>query len=437
MVMTAVEESSDVAGRGIAESLVDEPAEDEVLPPLGKNRNFLLLWAGAGVSILGSRISAIAYTLLVYWSTGSATAASLVTFAALLPQLFMQLPAGAVADRWDRRRLMITCDLGRMVAISTIVVMVIAGHLWVPLLMAVAFIEGSLTIFYLIAERAAVFTVVPGEQIGAAMSRNEARSQAAGLIGQPIGTMLFAALRWLPFGATAVAHLISLITLMFIRKDLQGDRSGPRRHILAEIAEGFRFVWTQQYLRRALMLIAASNILFQVLGLGLIVIVKHNGGSPATIGFIIGASAVAGMLGALSSNFFMRRWGIRRIIMTVNGAWAVLMLSIAFAQQPIALAAIFSVILFGAGVSNVAGIVFTMKTTPENKQGRVGSIATLLASGGNSLGALVAGVLLDNVAIRTAMLVVGGVMVVIAVFAIVAFGGRKAAELERELNVTY
>jgi MFS family permease len=425
--MTTVEESPAVP-RG---------REEAAPPPLGKNRNFLLLWTGAGISILGSRISAIAYTLLVYWSTGSAVSASLVTFAALLPHLFMQLPAGAIADRWNRRNLMIACDLGRMLAISTVVVMVIAGELWLPLLMAVAFVEGSLTIFYLIAERASVFTVVPDVQIGAAMSRNEARSQAAGLIGQPIGTLLFAVLRWLPFGATAVAHLISLVTLLFIRANLQGDRSGPRRHIAAEIAEGFRFVWSQLYLRRALGLIAASNILFQVLALALIVIIKTNGGSPATIGYIIGASAVAGMLGALCSNFFMRRWGIRRIIMTVNGSWAVLMSLIAFAQQPGALAAIFSVILFGAGVSNVAGIVFTMKTTPENMQGRVGSIATLLASGGNSLGALVAGVLLDSVSIESAMLLVGGVMTVLAVLAVLGFGGRKAAELERGLNLTY
>src|SRR5436190_24291081 len=97
---------------------VEETAEAVAVPtPLSKNKSFILLWTGAGISILGSRISAIAYGLVVLWATKSPTLTSLVTFAALLPFLVTQLPAGALVDRWNRRTVMIGCDLGRVVAI--------------------------------------------------------------------------------------------------------------------------------------------------------------------------------------------------------------------------------------------------------------------------------------------------------------------------------
>lgn len=423
---------------------VEEAAAPEQVPdtphaaktvPLGKNRDFMLLWIGAGIANIGSRVSAIAYTLLVFWNTGSAADASYVTTAALLPNLFMQLPAGAVVDRWNRRAIMIGCDIGRIAAIGSVIAAVAAGHVWLPQLVAVAFVESSLTAVYLLAERAAVFTVVEDEQIGPAMSRNEARNQASGLLGQPLGTLLFALVRWVPFASTVFAHVVSLVTLLFIKRDLHGDRDGRRRNPLAEIAEGFTFVLGQLYLKRALSLIAASNILFQILALGLIVIVKHHGGSAATIGLIIGASGIGGMFGALQSSVYMKHFGIRRIIMGVNVIWSALMTGIAFTHAPLVLAAIFTVMTYAAGVSNVAGIVYTMKTTPGNMQGRVGSIANLMSSGGNALGAIVAGVMLDHYGTTTTVLVVGGVMAALAVLSLFWFGGRKAAAQERELNL--
>src|ERR1051326_4704509 len=72
--------------------------------PLRRNREFNLLWAGAGFSYLGSRMTALVYPILVLWSGGSTTVAGLLGFTALLPQLVVQLPAGAHVDRRDRRR---------------------------------------------------------------------------------------------------------------------------------------------------------------------------------------------------------------------------------------------------------------------------------------------------------------------------------------------
>lgn len=403
-------------------------------PSLRRNRDFVLLWSGAAVSFFGSRVSAIAYSLVVLWSTGSATAAGLVTTAALLPNLLVQLPAGALVDRWDRRKVMVFCDLGRLLLIASVAVAVFFGKIWLPQLMVVAFAEASLMVFYRLAEHAAVRNVVHPDQIGTAMAGNEARGQAAGLLGQPAGTFLFAATRWLPFGFTAIAHLLSLITLLFIRRDLQTGRSNNPYPMLLKVKEGFTWVWSQKYLRRALGLIAGSNVLFQVLTLALIVIVLQEGGSPATVGFIIAANGIGGMIGALTSGLWMRYLSIRRIIMVVNTAWAVLMPLVAFAHNPVALAALYFGMVYFAGVGNVAGLVYQMKTTPDEMQGRVGSIATLLASGANALGALAGGFMLDAWGTRNALLVVGAVMLSLTLLAYFWFGGPRAKRIEQEMG---
>ncbi|MEV4467715.1 MFS transporter [Micromonospora echinofusca] len=415
-------------------SAVGHPAATSRQPGrLTGNRDFLLLWVGSGVSALGSRATSISYTLLVFWSTGSATAASLVTFAALLPNLVTQLPAGALVDRWDRRRTMVLCNAGRIVAIGSVAVAVARDAVWLPHLMAVAFVEASLGICYALAERAAVFNVVPAERYGAATAANESRANAASILGQPAGTLLYALTRWAPFGFAVLMHLVSLVTLLFVRRDLQAPKARAEEPggLLARMREGFAFVWGQLYLRRALGLFAASNILFQVLGLGLVVIVKARGGSPPTVGMLLVVNSVLGMAGAMTSNFYLSRWGIRRIIMGVNIAWAVLMPLIGLAPDLVVLGAIFALIHYGAGISNVAGMLYVLQSAPDHLRGRAGSIVMLLSSGANSLGALFAGFLLDSTDITTAMLIVGGAMGVIAVLAVLGFGGRARAEAER------
>jgi MFS family permease len=92
-----------------------------VLAPMHRNRDFSLLWSGMAVSVLGTQISATAYPLLVLALHYSAADAGLVGFMATLPYAVLQLPAGAFIDRWNRKPTMIVCDIGRAVALASVV----------------------------------------------------------------------------------------------------------------------------------------------------------------------------------------------------------------------------------------------------------------------------------------------------------------------------
>lgn len=271
-------------------------------PPLRRNRDFLLLWSGASLSFLATRVTSVAYPLIVLWHTGSPLAMSVVSTAALLPLLLVQLPAGAVVDRWDRRRVMLGCEAGRIVAVGSVALSLAAGRLSVAHLAAVAFTEASLAVFYRLAERGAVRNLVPASQLPAALAQNEARGRAAGLVGQPAGVLLQSAGRALPFAFAAVGYLVSAASLLLIRKPFQEERSAaadPGR-LAGEVAEGLRWLWRQRFLRSALGYVAATNVLFQMLALALVLRIKEAGLPSQTLAVVVGIGGVGGLCGALA-----------------------------------------------------------------------------------------------------------------------------------------
>ncbi|MGX7671974.1 MFS transporter [Plantactinospora sp. DSM 117369] len=396
--------------------------------PLRRNRDFLLLWVGAAGTLIGARITSIAYPMLVLWYTGSAGDAGLVGAAALLPHLLVQLPAGAFVDRWDRRRMMILCDLGCLVATGSVAVAVLLGHVWVPQLMVVAFVQTSLSVFYQLGERAAVRHLVPAEQLPTALTQNETRGRAAVLIGQPVGGVLFTLARWAPFLFTTVAHLGSLLALLLIRRPFQQPRPARHSTLRADIAEGVAWLWQQRFLRTVLSYVAISNAVFQALTLTLMVVIRNGGGSAALVGAVIGASGVGGMLGALSGMWWMRRATLRTLVVGGLAAWALTVPLMAFTTDPVNLAVIFAVNSYVGGLFNVVGGVYMVRITPDPMMGRIGAVATLLASGSNFLGALAGGVLLGGAGVRPTVLGLSAVMASLVLFALLSPAVRGIAK---------
>src|SRR5882672_6218080 len=120
--------------------------------PLWRNRNYLLLIGGQGISSLGSQVSLVAIPLLMFALTGSPALAGLLSAASSLPTALLLLPAGALADRWDRKKMMILCDAGRALALGSIPLTMLFGQLSYLQLFLVAVIEGILAVFFSSAE---------------------------------------------------------------------------------------------------------------------------------------------------------------------------------------------------------------------------------------------------------------------------------------------
>jgi len=229
------------------------------------------------VSTIGTRVTSVAYPLLVLALTHSPAKAGIVGFAQSLPYLLCFLPAGALVDRWNRKRIMLVADAGRAIALGSLGVVLAVGSLPFAQIVAVAFIEGACFVFFSLAENAALPQIVPKEQLPTAVAQNQARVQGADLVGQPLGGALFGVSRLLPFVVDAVSYAVSFISLLFVRPAFQEERDSTPTRLWADIAEGVAWLWRMPFLRTTIFLVAGSNFAFNAIYLAMIVRGKRAG----------------------------------------------------------------------------------------------------------------------------------------------------------------
>lgn len=388
----------------------------------------MLLWTGRAVSELGTRTAWIAYPLLVLALTDSPAKAGIVGFASRVPFLLFSLPAGAFVDRWDRKRIMLVCDAGRAVGVGSIATALAIGRLSFTHILVVAFVEGTLTVFVGPAEFAAVRRVVPREQIPAAIAQNEGRVYAASLGGPPLGGLLFGLGRGLPFLADALSYVISFASLLAIKTEFQEARSAPASRLRAEIGEGVRWLWRQAFLRTTFLLAGAGNFISNGLVLAVIVLAQRQGASSTTVGLIFALSAVGGLLGAAAAPALQRRVSSAHVRIGYHAVYALVIPLLAIAP-PLALGLLLALMLFGAPTLNAVFGAYQVALVPDRLQGRVESIAGLVAAGAVPMGTLLAGLLLEGIGAAPTVFVFAGLSVVVALVAILSRPLRRMPDL--------
>ena len=371
---------------------------------LRRNRDFMLLWAGQAVSELGSRAAWLAYPLLVLALTHSPAKAGIVTFANRFPFFVFSLPAGALVDRWSRKRIMLLCDAGRLAGAASIASTLLIGRVSFIQVMVVAALEGTLTVFVGPAEFAALRRIVPGHQIASAIAQNEARIYGGTLAGPPLGGLLYGLARTLPFVLDAVSYAVSFLTLLAIRTTFQDSARGQRSGLHADVAEGIRWLWRQTFLRTTFLLAGAGNFVSNALVLIVVVLAKDSGASPATIGVIFLLCGIGGLLGAAAAPSLVGWLAPARIRVAYHLVYALLIPFLAVAP-PLLLGVLLALMLFGAPTLNAAFGSYQGALVPDHLQGRIESIAGLITAGVAPLGPLLAGFLLGAIGGRQTVFV--------------------------------
>jgi MFS family permease len=343
--------------------------------------------------------------------TGSPARAGLAGFAAMLGYLLFPLPAGALADRHDRWRIMIGCDAIRLVAVGSIAVAGWVAHITYGQVLVAGFAEGTASVFFGLAQRAALPMLIHPSQRSLAVSQNEARQNAAQLAGPALGGALFGLTRAAPFAADSLSYLASLITLPFIKTPMQtgrpdaganaggphaeGGDTGGRRAWWTELSEGLSWTWRQPFLRYSAFCSASVNMLLQVLTLGLIVLARHDRASPAETGVIVGcASRRPG--GRVRCPLDPRRLPAGVTITGCMWIWTVLLALIVAVPAPLWLCPVVAVFGFAGPAWNVSVQTYRMRITPNELLGRTSSVTMQVGWGVIPLGSLLAGFLLQE-----------------------------------------
>ena len=402
--------------------------------PLRRNRDFMLLWSGQVVSTLGSMTSHVIYPLLILALTDSPTAAGLAGALRFVPYMIFSLPVGALIDRWDRKRVMVFSDLGRAVAVGSIPVAMALDLLTLAQVYIVCFIEGSLFVFFNIAEVAALPRVVPRPQLPEATAFNEAGFGVAGIVGPPLGTFLYQALgRGMPFVGNAISYLISFATLMAIKTRFQGEAVATRRDLRAEIAEGLRWLWSKPLIRVMAFVTGGFNLVSAAMPLAIIVLAKELGAGDAEIGVIFSIGGAGGILGSIVGGRIQRRFSFGQVIPATFWIAAFAFTLIVAAPGFIWIGVFAAAYFFVGPIYNVVQFSYRVALIPDALQGRVNSVFRLLAFGFMPLGAAISGVVIEHLGVRVAVLLFGGCLFMIAMHTSMNRHVREALPIERAL----
>jgi MFS family permease len=398
-------------------------------PSLWRNHDFVTLWSGQVVSTLGSRTSATAMPLLVLATTGSPADAGIVGAAGTLPFLIAYLPAGPLVDRYNRHRILLTSEILAGLALATVAIALRMELLTVAQLMVVAFVQGLCSVFFSLAETAALPRIVPAVLLPAAVAHNEARSRGAALAGGPLGGLLFEIDRALPFLADALSYAAASFALLFLRKDLQNKTTAPAESLWQATVAGLRWIWRHPLIRTAILLITATNLVFQALVLTIVVLAQRHGATPGAVGTMLGIHAGGGLVGALVAGRTHRNFTPRMVIIGVNWIWAALFPLFLLTSDPLQIGVIGAATSFIGPVWNVVIFSYTALLVPNEILGRVTSAAMTLAWGVMPIGSLGAGLLLTVVGPTGVLLALTAIMAVTAVGATVSPAVRRAPPL--------
>lgn len=396
--------------------------------PLRRNRDFVLLQLGQGLSTLGSTSTYVAYPLLVLALTHSPAKAGAVGFANVLPYALFALLAGVVADRVDRKRLMIAMDLVRAAAMASIVVTLAAGVLTFWQVAAVAFVEGSAFVFFNLAEVGALRSVVSKRQLPEAAAAEQSRYAAVTLAGPSLGGALFGLGRSFPFLGDAISYAGSIFTLLWMRTPFQETRDRDAAPLRTQVREGVAWLWANAYLRTTALIFAVGNFAFSGIYLVFVVLAKRDGFSPAAIGALIAVFGGVSLVGSVAAPRLARLLSMRSIM--VGNEWlSAAILLCAIAPGPYVLLACTLPIAFFSPSLNSVVVGYRTAITPDHLLGRVSSVARNLAQLAAPLGPLTAGLLLGSFSARTTMLVLGGIALAVAVWTTVSPSIRNAPSL--------
>jgi MFS family permease len=403
--------------------------------PLRRNRDFVLLQFGQGLSTLGSTSTYVAYPLLVLGLTHSPAKAGAVGFANVLPYALFALLAGVVADRVDRKRLMIAMDVVRAAAMASIVAALAAGVLTFWQVAAVAFVEGSAFVFFNIAEVGALRSVVPARQLPDAAAAEQSRYAAVTIAGPSVGGALFGVGRSLPFLVDAVSYAASILTLTWMRTPFQETRERDPAPLRTQVREGVAWLWANAYLRTSAFIFAVGNFAFSGIYLVFVVFAKRDGFSSAAIGALIAVFGGVSLVGSLVAPRIAKLLSMRSIMIGNEWLSAAIILC-AIAPGPYVLLACVLPIAFLAPSLNSVVIGYRTAITPDHLVGRVSSVARNLAQIAAPLGPLTAGLLLASFSARTTMLVLGGISLAVAVWTTASPSIRNAPSLSELENPT-
>ncbi len=388
---------------------------------LWRHPDFLRLWSAETISVFGSQVGQLAMPLvaiLVLDATAFEVAALGVVL--FLPFIFFTLPAGVWVDRLPRRPILIVGDFGRAALLATVPIAYMADALTLAQLFVVAFLVGTLQVFFDVAYQSYLPSLVERDQIIDGNSKLEISRSAAQVGGPGLGgalVQIFTA----PYAVLidAVSFLGSGLFILRIRKaeerSVVVDANGQKPSLWTDLKEGLQFVLGNANLRAQAGCTATSNFFANVAFATLLVFaVRELGLSPGAIGIIFSLGATGSLAAAFTATRLSARFGIgpTSIVMVALFGPATLLVAIAPSGNAAIPILVVAQLVFGYTivVYNIVQVSYRQAICPPRLQGRMNSVMRFMVWGTIPLGGLLGGALATWIGLRETIVIgaVGG-----------------------------
>jgi MFS family permease len=382
--------------------------------------SFRLLWAATGVSNLGDGIRQAALPLAAVSITHDPRLVAGVAVAERLPWLLLILPGGVLADRLERRRLRVTLDIVRSVAMGGFAILAATGSLEIWLVYVLAIVLSSAESIVDSSSMALVPSLVSDAELERAASVLTSTELVTNdLVGPPLGGLLFAVAIAAPFATDSLSFLVAALVGMRIAGSFRAAPRAATRasasSVVRDMAEGVRWLWHRPMLRDLALISTGLGTFVYVANAVLVLFAVRNLGL-GNFGF--GLFLIPGALGGIAGSIVaprMRRYRLRPVLVVSIACSGLSYAAMAVQTHVVPAAVLLAVTVGGAMVWNVLTLALRQRTIPDELLGRVGASYRLLVYVGMPLGAFAGGWLADALSVDAAILIGGLGLVAMAV----------------------
>lgn len=399
-----------------------------------QHRNYRLFFFGQGISLVGTWLTRLATSWLVYRLTGSALLLGLVGFAGQLPTFLLAPLAGVLVDRWNRHRVLVVTQALAMVQSAILAGFALTGTITVQHVLVLSTFQGLINAFDTPARQAFVVEMVERrEDLANAIALNSSMVNAARLLGPSIAGVLVAAVgEGYCFAVDAVSYVAVLASLWAMRLSPR-ERGRPHARLGADLVEGLRYVAASAPIRSILLLLA----LVSLTGIPYTVLMpvfasRVLGGGPHALGLLMAASGAGAVTGALWLAARRSVLGLGRTLAVAAALFGAALVAFSFSRSLWLSMAVLTFAGGGMMVQMAASNTLLQTIVDEDKRGRVMSFFTMAFFGMVPFGSLLAGWLGDRIGAPQTVLS-GGVATILGA----ALFARKIPELRRLLRPLY
>ena len=376
-----------------------------------RSRNYRLFMAGQSVSLVGTWMQQVAMSWLVYRLTGSAFLLGVVGFTSQIPTLLFSPVAGVLADRWDRRRLLIFTQALAMVQAGLLAAVVLSGIVQVWHIVLLSLLLGVVNAFDIpIRQSFIVEMVTHREDLGNAIALNSSMVNGARLIGPTIAGLLVASVgEGVCFVVNSASYLAVLVALIAMRIEPRPPHPAKRRHVFHELREGFVYAVGFGPIRSILMLVALVSLTgmpYTVLVPVFAKEVLHGG--VHTFGFLMTAGGCGAFAGTVYLASRKSVLGLGRLIARAAVLFAAGIAAFAVSSNLVISMVSLAVAGFGAITLIASSNTILQTILEENKRGRVMSFFTVAFIGIAPFGSLGAGTMAGIIGPRETLLLGAG-----------------------------